>query len=144
MATDINGNAREITLEDGTRLTIKSLPIKLLRKFMNEWNTALSRTDENGEAKPALDDDGFLDLYIRLNGIALSRQLHHAGKVETIKQYDNPREFSGMTSEYFDYLEENVDVPNSELILEICGGIKDDPKLAEAVMESLNQGDGTN
>lgn len=139
MATDINGNATEIVLEDGTPVTIKSLPIKLLRKFMNEWNATVGATDEEGRPVP-LTDDNFLDLYIRLNGIALSRQLSSAGKIDVVKQYGNPREFSGMSEEYKDYLEENVDVPNSEKILEICGGIKDDPKLAEAVMANLEGG----
>lgn len=142
MATDINGNAEEIVLEDGTKVTIKSLPIKLLRKFMGEWNGTVGAKDEDGKPVP-LNDDDFLDLYITLNGIALSRQLHAAGKVETIDQYDNPREFSGMTDNYKDYLEENVDVPNSEKILEVCGGIKDDPKLAEAVLANLAE-DGSN
>lgn len=144
MATNIHGNAREIVLEDGTRVTIKSLPIKLLRKFMDEWNDALAvKTDGKGDPVP-LSDNAFLDLYVRLNGIALSRQLHSADKIKNVDQYDNPREFSGMTDTYKDYLEENVDVPNSELILEICGGIKDDPKLQEAVAESLAALDGQN
>lgn len=145
MATEIHEDRVEIYLDDDTAVTIRPLPIKLLRKFMKAWNEGLEKkTDENGEPI-LLDDDGILDVYVQCNGIALSKQLHASGKVNVVDQYDNPREFSGMTDLYKDYLEDNVDVPNSEKILEICGGIKDDPKLMEAAMEALAAAEaGTN
>lgn len=144
MATEVL-NKVEIELEDGTKVTIKSLPIKYLRKFMDEWNEGLDpKLDpETGKATRVITDSVAMDVYTACNGIALSRQL--TDKIPAVEQYDNYKEFSGMKEAYRDYLEENVDIPNTNKILEVCGGIQsDDPKLVEAALAAMDQGDGTN
>ena len=145
MATEVL-NKVEIELEDGKKVMIKSLPIKYLRKFMDEWNEGLDpKIDpETGKATRIINDQVAMDVYTACNGIALSRQLKDV--IDPVDQYDNYKEFSGMKEAYRDYLEENVDIPNTNKILEVCGGIKDDdPKLVEAAMAALDQReDGTN
>lgn len=140
MATEVF-NTAEITLDDGTVITLKPLPIKYLRKFMKAWNEGLDPqfNKETGEAERPITDEVAMDTYTVCNGIALSRQLK--ANIDPTKQYDNAMEFSGMTEEYKDYLESNLDIPNTNKILEVCGGISsDDPKLVEAAIAAMEAG----
>lgn len=142
MATEPYATA-EITLEDGKKVTLKPLPIKFLRKFMKEWSEGLDpkRDPETGKPTREVDDEVIMDTYTACNGIALSRQL--TDKIEAVDQYDNYKEFSGMKDAYKEYLEENVNIPNTNKILEVCGGLaSDDPKLMEAAVAQME--DGTN
>lgn len=134
-------NTSEITLDDGKKVTLKPLPIKFLRKFMKEWSEGLDpKIDpETNKATRPITDEVAMDTYTACNGIALSRQL--ADVIDPVKQYENYKEFSGMLEEYRDYLESNVDIPNTNKILEVCGGIQtDDPKLVEAAVAAMEAG----
>jgi hypothetical protein len=104
-------DVEEITLQNGAKVTLKPLSIKELRKFM----VVMSKT-ANIET-----EDETLTLLIEACAIALEKQLPDLVKDK-------------------DALEDALDVPTINRILEVCGGIKmDDPNLlAAAVLAGQN------
>jgi len=138
MATEVF-NTAEIELEDGKAVILKPLPIKFLRKFMEEWNEGLDPKIVDGKPTRPITDKIAMDVYTKVNGIALSRQLKDV--IDPVDQYENYKEFTGMLPKYLDYLEENMNIPNTNKVLEICGGIEaDDPKLVEAAIAAMEAG----
>ena len=110
MATTIY-DVEEIELQNGAKVKLKPLTIKELRKFMAAiQKTAESKTE--GET---------LTVLIDACAVALEKQLP-----ELVKDRDA--------------LEDALDVPTINRILEVCGGIKmDDPNLlAAAVLAGQN------
>ena len=112
MATTVY-NVEEIQLQNGQIIRLKPLSIKELRRFM----IALQKTQDN----PDTDQDRTLEVLIDACSIALEKQLP-----ELVKDRDA--------------LEDALDVPTINRILEVCGGIKmDDPNLlAAAVLAGQN------
>lgn len=110
MATTVY-DVEEIELQNGAKVRLKPLTIKELRKFM----VAIQRTQE------VTSEDETLNILIDACAVALERQLP-----ELVKDRDA--------------LEDALDVPTINRILEVCGGIKmDDPNLlAAAVLAGQN------
>ena len=110
MATTVY-DVEEIELQNGARVKLKPLTIKELRKFM----VAIQRTQE------VTSEDETLNILIDACAVALEKQLP-----ELVKDRDA--------------LEDALDVPTINRILEVCGGIKmDDPNLlAAAVLAGQN------
>jgi hypothetical protein len=104
-------DVEQIELQNGAKVTLKPLTIKDLRKFM----AALQKTaDSKTEAET-------LTILIDACAVALEKQLP-----ELVADRDA--------------LEDALDVPTINRILEVCGGIKmDDPNLlAAAVLAGQN------
>ncbi len=110
MATTVY-DVEEIELQNGNKVKLKPLSIKQLRKFM----AAVQKTQE------ATDENATLSVLIDACAVALETQLP-----DLVKDRD--------------LLEEALDVPTINRILEVCGGIKmDDPNLiAAAVLAGQN------
>jgi hypothetical protein len=103
LATSIY-NTLEIELQDGSKATLKPLPIKQLRSFMKEVEK-LQKIKKEDEA---------IDIFVDACAIALSKALPE------------------LTANR-DALEEALDVPTIWKIFEICGGIQmGDPNLTAA------------
>ena len=110
MATTVY-NVEQIELQNGAKVTLKPLTIKELRKFMEAIKkTANVQTEEET-----------LTILIDACAVALEKQLP-----DLVKNRDE--------------LEDALDVPTINRILEVCGGIKmDDPNLlAAAVLAGQN------
>lgn len=110
MATTVY-DIEEITLQNGSTVKLKPLSIKELRKFM----AAIQKTQDTKT------EDETLDVLIDACAVALEKQLP-----DLVADRDK--------------LEDALDVPTINRILEICGGIKmDDPNLlAAAVLAGQN------
>lgn len=116
----------EITLQDGTDVVLKPLPIGRLRRFMEAWE---------GITKVKDDAEGF-DVFINCAGIALED--NYKGKFDALKASKEEKEAGEfLSAEYREYLEDTLELDSIYKILEVAGGIKlNDPKLLE-VAESL-------
>ena len=110
MATKVY-DVEEIELQNGARVKLKPLSIKQLRKFMEVVKKTQDSNDENVT----------LGILIDACAVALETQLP-----DLVADRDK--------------LEEALDVPTINRILEVCGGIKmDDPNLiAAAVLAGQN------
>lgn len=95
MATTVN-EAKDITLVDGTTISIKPLKISLLREFLNEFE---------GIADVAADNNKSMDVLMKCVQIAM-------------KQY------SPDLAEDAKKLEDNLDLPTVYKIVEEASGIK--------------------
>jgi hypothetical protein len=104
-------DVEEIQLQNGDTVKLKPLTIKELRKFM----IAVQKTAETKN------EDETLTILIDACAVALEKQLP-----DLVKDRDA--------------LEDALDVPTINRILEVCGGIKlDDPNLlAAAVLAGQN------
>ena len=110
MATTVY-DVEEVQLQNGQTVKLKPLSIKELRKFM----IAIKKTSES------LTEDETLNILIDACAVALEKQLP-----DLVADRDA--------------LEDALDVPTINRILEVCGGIKmDDPNLlAAAVLAGTN------
>ena len=110
MATTVY-DIEQITLQNNATITLKPLSIKELREFMK----VIQRTQE------VESEDDTINVLIDACAVALRKQLP-----ELVADRDA--------------LEDALDVPTINRILEICGGIKmDDPNLlAAAVLAGQN------
>jgi len=104
-------NVEKITLQNGQEVELKPLSIKQLRKFMKALQESQNVTSE----------DETLSILINAVGFALESQLPDLASDR-------------------DKLEEALDVPTINRILEVCGGIKMDESnlLAAAVLAGQN------
>ena len=110
MATTVY-DVEEIELQNGAKVKLKPLSIKELREFMKAINKTANTATE----------DETLTILIDACAVALQKQLP-----ELVADRDA--------------LEDALDVPTINRILEVCGGIKmDDPNLmAAAVLAGQN------
>lgn len=110
MATTVY-DVEEIQLQNGDTVKLQPLTIKALRKFM----AAIQKTSD------VTTEDETLDVLIDACAVALEKQLP-----DLVADRDK--------------LEDALDVPTINRILEVCGGIKmDDPNLlAAAVLAGQN------
>lgn len=139
MATQVS-NYKELELQDGTIVTVKSLPIARLRRFMEEWEK-FPNVESEGE--------GFT-IFVSLSGISLE----HEFKDDTEKfpkglgpTAEQRKKGEVLSKEYKDYLEEILDIETIYEILEVAGGLKlNDPKLLAETAAALTaaQEDGQN
>jgi hypothetical protein len=104
-------DVEEIELQNGSKVKLKPLTIKALRKFMAEIQKTTESTSE----------DETLTVLINACGIAIESQVP-----ELVADRDK--------------LEDALDMPTINRILEVCGGIKlDDPnQLAAMVLAGQN------
>ena len=104
-------DVEEIELQNGAKVKLKPLSIKQLRKFMEVVKRTQDSTDENAT----------LSVLIDACAVALETQLP-----DLVSDREK--------------LEDALDVPTINRILEVCGGIKmDDPNLiAAAVLAGQN------
>lgn len=130
----------DITLQDGTDVTLRPLVIGKLRRFMTRWEDA--ETDGEDQFKS-------MDLFVDVCGISLEDDFK--AKFDRLKgskddlSEDAPKDAVApiLSNEYREYLEDTLDMDSIYKIIEVCGGIKlNDPKLMERAMASLTE-DGT-
>lgn len=126
MATRIY-DKEDVELQDGTEVTLKPLVIGRLRRFMDAWQKF---------AEVENDEEGF-QVFVNCCGIAMEENFK--GKFDTLKATKEEQEDGKYLSpEYYEYLEEVLDLPTIYKILEVCGNIKmADPKEIEKAL--LNQ-----
>lgn len=104
----------ELELENGDTITIKPLPIKHLRRFMDVIAKAGSDDIEN--------EEDIMDVFIEACVLSL-KALH-------------PKVFTELTK---DDVEELVTLPTVMKILEVAGGLKTtDPNLMGAALVGMN------
>lgn len=129
MATQIY-TTEDITLQDDKEVTLKPLPIKRLRRFMEAWQKI-------GELEDG--DDGF-DVFVNCSGIALENNF--VGDFDTLEATAADKKKGIFLSKpYRDYLEDVLDLETIYKVLEVCGGIKlNDPKLIEAALRTEELG----
>lgn len=110
-------DSEEITLQDGTEVTLVPLAIGRLRRFMKAW----------AEFANIKDEDAAFDIYINCCGISLEKEVS-----EKFKETKDSEKV--IADEYREYLEDVLDMDTIYKILDVCGGLKlNDPKLlAEA------------
>ena len=102
----------EIELSDGTSITLKPLPIKQLRKFMEVINTMQGTDDANPDAA--------MDVFIEAAMICL----------------ENIRPDLSQDKDKFENI---VEIPTMMKILEVVGGLKlTDPNLLGAALVGTN------
>jgi hypothetical protein len=134
MATTIY-KQKDITLQDGTEVTIKPLAIGRLRRFQEAWKKFAEAEDENAG----------LTVFVNCAGIGLEENF--TDKFETLKAPAAQKakgEF--LSPEYKTYLEDVLDLDTIYEILNVTGGIvMNDPKAMEN-LASLAEADedGTN
>lgn len=122
---------KDITLQDGKEVTLRPLPIALLKKAMKAW----------GKIGEAEEEDAIFDVYVQCAGISLSREFKGDGEGEFPKPIAND---GTLAKDYREHLEEILDTPTIFEVLEVCMGLRlNDPKLAEAVEEAMMEQDGT-
>lgn len=104
----------EIQLSDGTNITLKPLPIKKLKKFMD----IIKEMDTEDAANA--DEDAAMDVFIRAAMVCLEAS-------------------NSPLAADKDKFEDTIEVPTMMKILEVCGGLKlNDPNLLGAALVGTN------
>lgn len=126
MATEVY-KKKEITLQDGTEVLLRPLPIARLRRFMRAW-------ENMGEVDVDAGEDGFTVL-INCAGISVEDTFKKLGKFDAVKaSADEQQKGEFLSPEYKEYLEDVLDIETIYEILDVCGDLKlNDPKLLEAI-----------
>lgn len=125
MATEVY-KKKEITLQDGTDVLLRPLPIARLRRFMKAWEGMADVKVEEGE-------DGFTVL-INCAGISLEDSFKGKFDEGTRARPEEAEKGEFLSPKYKEYLEEVLDVDTIYEVLDICGDLKlNDPKLQEAI-----------
>lgn len=112
----------DIILQGGKEITLRPLPIGLLKKFMKVW-------EKLGDVTELTEEEAqfhTFDVFLNCAGVAISREFSD--------KFEKPVGADGTLSEaYREYLEETLDTPTIYKIIEIASGIDlNDPKLTEA------------
>lgn len=125
MATQVY-NTEDISLQDGTDVTLKPLAIGRLRRFMEAWKQ-FENVDE--------DDDGF-DVFVNCSGIALEENFKDKFD-NLLPTAEQKKKGLYLNPEYKAYLEEVLDLDTIYKVLDVGGGIKlNDPNLLAAAAEA--------
>lgn len=115
MATTVY-TTEEIQLQDDTKVTLKPLNIKALRKFMKAME---------GFASAANDEEGF-EVLLKAAALCIAKQ--------------RPDFYDAEKDEPTEAFEDAVDMPTIYKILEVCGGVKlNDPNLLAMAAEALGK-----
>jgi hypothetical protein len=110
-------SVKDITLQDDTDITLRPNSIKLQREFMKAFNKMEQVKTE---------DEGY-DVFMDLASICLRRQL--------ITRFEEDITKGPGAKKYKEYLEDVLDMETIYEVLDVCGGIKVDPKaIAQAQM----------
>lgn len=120
----------EITLQDGTEVVLRPLPIGPLRRFMDAWNKFSEIKEES---------EGF-DVFTNCAGIALEKDFK--GQFDSLKATEEDKKKGAyLSEEYKNYLEDVLDLDTIYKILEVCGGLnlKLDPKAVMSGEEILTE-----
>ena len=124
-------DTKEIQLQDGKEVELKPLPLGLLKKLMKAWQEVANSETE----------DDIFDVYVNCSGICLSKSFKD--DFEKTLEVDSDGVFH-VADDYREHLEDILDMPTIYEILDVCGGLKlNDPKLAEAVEEAVQDSLGT-
>lgn len=128
MATQVY-TTEDITLQDGTDVTLKPLAIGRLRRFMDAW-----REFDNVDN----DNEGF-DVFVNCAGIALEE--NYKDKFDNLlPSAEQKKKGLHLNPDYKAELEQVLDLDSIYKILDVCGGIKlNDPKLLEAALQVTNE-----
>jgi hypothetical protein len=129
MATQVYAT-EDITLQDGTDVTLKPLAIARLRRFMDAW-----REFENVDG----DEGAGFDVFVNCAGIGLSDNF--ADKFDDLyPNTEQKKKGMHLNPEYKAYLEDVLDLDSIYKVLDIAGGIKlNDPKLMEAALMAASE-----
>lgn len=111
-----------LQLGDGTEVTLVPLNIVRLKRFMKAFEEAKTKED---------DEFGMLEVYINCVGICLEPDFKDQFEVRgTGKKW--------LGKDYFDYLEEVLDMDTIFMVLDVCAGVKlNDPELLRAATEAV-------
>ena len=102
----------EIELSDGTSISVKPLPIKQLKKFMEVIKSVESEDDQTEEAA--------MEVFIKAAMLCLEKDRPDLAKDQ-------------------DKFEEVIEIPTMMKILEVAGGLKlSDPNLLGAALVGTN------
>lgn len=124
MATSVS-TVEDVRLDDGTDITLKSLSITGMRKFMK-------RAEEFAKSE---DEDEFFEAVINAAAFCIAKQ---RPEFFNEKKDNGEGKVGGGSTEAF---EDAVDMPTIYKILEICGGIKlNDPNLLAAAAQAAGLG----
>lgn len=106
-----------IALQDGSEVVLRPLAIGRLRRFMKAWEGFKNVKDG--------DEDASLTIFVTCAGIAIEGSFS--------EKFDKTSTKDGLTPEYYEYLEDSLDMDTIYKILEVCGGLKlNDPNLLAA------------
>lgn len=132
MATTV-ATVEEVTLQDGSTVTLRPLVLTGLRKFMKRFNHFTDAKTEE-ESMDRLIDTAALCLSKARPEFWNEDKDNGTSEVDG-KEVPNPK---GGSTEAF---EDAIDMPTLYKIVEICGGIKlNDPNLIAAAMEMAGPG----
>lgn len=126
MATSVY-TTEDITLQDGTDVTLKPMPIARLRRFMQAWE-GIDKIENDIQGYPVL---------INCAGIALEDNF--TDKFENLKSSAaDQKKGVFLSKEYLEYLENTLDLPTIYKVMDVCGGIKlNDPKVMEEALKAM-------
>lgn len=121
MATEVY-KKEELTLQDGTDITVRPLPVGRLRRFMDAWKEMANVESE---------DDGF-DVFVNCAGIGIEHEFK--GKFDALKASGEEKaKGEVLSAEYKEYCEDVLDMDTIYRILEVAGNLRlNDPKVMEA------------
>jgi hypothetical protein len=121
-----------ISLQDGTEVTLRPLPIAALRRFFDAWAKA-SETDEEQES---------FTVFVNCAGVALEK--HFKEKFDSTRPTEaQSKKGEFLSEEYKKYLEGVLDLETIYKILDVCGGLKlnIDPKAIQEAMREEAPGE---
>lgn len=121
--------SEDVILLNGDTVTVKSLSISKLRRFMKEWKKMGEAGTENGEWS---EDDSF-NIFVQCSAICLEDAVE--GYVSPVKTKN--KEF---TASYLEYLEDNLEMETIYKIIEVAAGMKlSDPDLLKEVLDKVEK-----
>lgn len=118
---------KDITLQDGTDVTLKPLPIVQLRRFMSLWKEVRNLPGDTEDEK----EEYVFTIYINCCGVSLENFFKSEEKFTELRGKGK----DPLSKEYREYLESVLDLETIFTILDVCGGLNlTDPKLAAAAL----------
>lgn len=120
-------NVETIELQDGKEVTLRPLAIGRLRRFMKVW--------EGFKELDADDEEASLNIFVNCAGIAIEDSFKDV--------FEKTHDSDGLTKEYYEHLEEVLDMDTIYKILDVCGGLKlNDPNLIAAAAKAAAEAGG--
>lgn len=120
-------NVETIELQDGKEVTLRPLAIGRLRRFMKVW--------EGFKDLDADDEEASLNIFVNCAGIAIEDSFNGV--------FEKTHDSDGLTKEYYEHLEEVLDMDTIYKILDVCGGLKlNDPNLIAAATKAAAEAGG--